>query len=147
MDIAGPPAGFSFDDAQKHCPSALRDGSVCRPESTFRGELLPVVHAALGTTEKEAFGSSPLSASPSSSCIFTEQGPGPGCPATSAPVVPACSSLPDGVLPLLCVGVWSVSPARMGAPRGQELLVRCLVHGGHPVHVYCREKKGRGYFF
>lgn len=113
MDIAGLPAGISFDAVQRRCPSALLDGSVCRPESAFQGELLPVAHAALDTTEKEAFSSSPLSASQGSSCLFTEQGPGPRCPGTSALIVPACSSPPDVVLLLLCIGVWSVSPARM----------------------------------
>lgn len=37
MDIAGLPAGISFGDVQRHCPSALMDGSVCRPESAFQG--------------------------------------------------------------------------------------------------------------
>lgn len=36
MDVAGLPTGISFDAAQRHCPSALTDSSVCRPESTFR---------------------------------------------------------------------------------------------------------------
>lgn len=27
------------------------------------------------------------------------------------------------------------------------MLVLCLAHGRLPVHVYCREKKGRGFWF
>lgn len=75
MDIPGPPAGISFDDVQRYCPSVQMDGSLCRPESTFLGELLSIVRAALDTIETEAVSSCPLSVSQGSSCAFTEQGP------------------------------------------------------------------------
>lgn len=114
---------------------------MCRPESTFHGEHLPVVHAALDTIEKETFSSSPLSASCGSSCIFTEQGPLALLP---QPPKSLLAPLHQMWCCCFCALVCGLSLLLECEPPEDR---QCLAHDGHPLHVYCKGKREEDFFF
>lgn len=139
MGVPGPPAGVSLGDVQRNWPSALMDGPVCTPESTFLGKGLPVPRAAPDTTENGTFGFRLLSASRGSSDTVAATKPRlPECLLAAVRQMPCC------LVSASACGLSLLLECKL--PEGRRCR-HCAWHTMDAPCVFTVGQKGRGFFF